>query len=1026
MTPHFTPRPSGFWTRNLWVLLLLALVPGAVWAAAPVIDSLTASSTTVLPGSTVTLTVNAHDPDCATTCTTGCGLYILSDLTAWTANGGTFPTRNNGTAGSPYAATAVWQAPTVEGTYTLTVSVSDSGTWMCGGRGTATQSLSIQVSAVINAAPVIDDLTVTPANLFLGEVATLNAVAHDPDGDPLTYVWSVDRGTVIAGAPGFAEFQASTDTPGIAMITLTVTDDKGAPATRTVSVSVTSARADRAFSEGLFSPQRVAADAAGTLFVVDRSAGGILAMNGATGAVLKLIPIANATAVAVDATDRLLIGTSGGALLADRSGLPEKYLQGPAGSVAVQDVAVDTATGRLSVLYRGTQRVAIFDAAGEPVSNFGAIGPNAGQFQGALALAVAPTGEILVGDSGKGQVHVFGPDGTYLRVFGGRGNHAGEFLQLQGLAVDPAGRIYVSDAFHSRVTVFNADGTLREILGQYGPGLGQLMTPSGLAFLGSFGRFVVASTNSASLQMFALRGATEPVPNRAPTVPQPLEPSAGAVMPHGTPVLLMALNAVDPDFQPVTYTFELYDASVVPPLLLATYTAQAGAGTTQVDASLDAAGAGLYSWRVKAGDGELESPWSEIRTFEIGKGKPNQPPSAPLPQDPSADAQAADLEPFLLALNATDPEGTALNYRFEVALQQGTGLVSVAQSSPITEGASVTPWQVPAGVLGGSQQVFWRALSNDGWLNSPWSSYASFWTPPLQVPDEGEYGDLPEGDRSRPAEVRYELDPTAGNTTLYFQVYDLSAGELTLQVNGGLFSWPVPSQVANDWSFTVSLTIPGEALNPSGPNLLRFVHSGAGDPWGIRRLSLVAPPVPSLAARAYNTVVDLAWAQRPGLPQGTLLRLHRAFSAVGPFAPIGDFDPTESSLRDTGLPNGTTYYYRAVYIFSDGKESEPSPVVSATPRGGPLTPITDLKVTRQGDDLVLTWTPVTSSPGIEKVELYRDATGQWNPDTGGFTNQIGIQNPFQGQYVIPGGALTAPNQWYSAVPLGYDGSRATP
>jgi hypothetical protein len=90
------------------ISLLATAVPAT--AAAPVVDSFTASSTAVLPGGTVTLTVEAHDPDCAGTCTSGCGLYIRSDVSTWSATGGTFVSTDMGTSGSPYAAAAEWQA----------------------------------------------------------------------------------------------------------------------------------------------------------------------------------------------------------------------------------------------------------------------------------------------------------------------------------------------------------------------------------------------------------------------------------------------------------------------------------------------------------------------------------------------------------------------------------------------------------------------------------------------------------------------------------------------------------------------------------------------------------------------------------------------------------------------------------------------------------------------------------------------------------------------------------------------------
>ena len=82
--------------------LLGVLVPGCLAAAAaPVIDSFTVSSTVVAPGEVVTLTLEAHDPDCPGVCDSGCGLYVRADFTLWSATGGSFVAERNGTNGSP-------------------------------------------------------------------------------------------------------------------------------------------------------------------------------------------------------------------------------------------------------------------------------------------------------------------------------------------------------------------------------------------------------------------------------------------------------------------------------------------------------------------------------------------------------------------------------------------------------------------------------------------------------------------------------------------------------------------------------------------------------------------------------------------------------------------------------------------------------------------------------------------------------------------------------------------------------------
>lgn len=1006
--------------------LVFAWAPLAVSAAAPVIDSLAASSTVVVPGGTVTLTVDAHDPDCADTCTTGCGLYIRPDLTLWTPSAGTTVSVDNGTAGSPYTASMVWQLPEVEGTYTVTVSVSDSGTFMCGGRGTATQSLSVQVSSVVNNAPVIEALSALPDHLHLGEASALSATASDPDGDPLTWAWSATAGTLVPGVPGEAAYTAA-ETPGVVTVTLTVTDDKGAPATRTVVLYVTSATAAGEFRGALRAPQRLASDAAGYLFVVDRPAGGILVF-GPGGSVVATLPMPEATAVAVDGSGRLLVGTDTGAQLRDRRGGLESLLDSGDGYTRVSDVAVDAATGRLGVLYGNVQRVVVFNPDGTVALRFGQPGQGEGQSTMASALACGPDGAWYVGDPGMGRVLVFDPAGLFVRSVGSKGTDLGEFAQLSGLAVDAAGTLWVSDAFQSRLTGFSPDGSLREVLGAYGEGLGQLHTPLGVTALRTYGKLAVASLNSASVQLFAGVGATDPEPNRLPTAPTPINPSEGALLPRGSAVTLEVLNASDPDYQALTYDFELYEDVGGTLALLRSWQVVEGAGTTAVDASPDTVKAATYAWRCRAADGLGASAWSAHFRFAIGNGKVNRAPGLSSPQGPVGGQEAGDLVPFLVTQNASDADGDLLYYTFEAAVFAGGAFRTVAASSRVAEGASLTAWQVPAGALAPSQDLHWRVQATDTFNDGPWTDFGggAFQTPPFAIPEPAEVGQIPGGDDTRPAEVRYRLGPLGEGVTLYFQLYDVSwAGEVTLEVNGGA-TFPIPAQVGGAWSLTLSVQVPASALDPAGENRFRFVHSGSTDPWGIRNVSTEAPPIPVLRASAYNTVVDLAWPLRPGLADGTAVRLYRAFAAAGPFSPVGEYLPSAALARDTGLMNDTDYYYRACYVDASGREGEPSAVVAARPAGEAVTPITDLRVVRDGDDLVLSWTPVTSLPGLKQVEVYRDVPGQWVPDTGSFTNLLTIEAPTANELRVAGAAASAQDIWYSVIPTDYGDRRATP
>ena len=486
-------------------------LPSGAWATPPVIDSLSASSTITAPDGLVTLEVNAHDPDCASTCSSGCGLYLRSDLTAWSADGGTFVFSDNGTSASPYTATAQWQAPSGEGTFTLSVSVSDSGGMMCGGRQTTAGSLQVVVSSNPGATPVIESLVGDPVSLFPGESSQLTCSATDPDGDPLSYGWSTDFGVLTPGTQGSSLFVSPL--PGLATVTCTATDLSGAAASESIVLSVSDVTTDGMIASALSSPHRLDVDSMGDLYVVDRGARGITAMRLETGDLMYRIPMPGASSVAVDWHDRLVVGTKSGAGVYDRSGV--LVLDLGTGIGEVSDVAVDVHAHRFISLYRQAGRVVVHDEDGVVVAAFGETGDGPGQLMGPSGVAVTPNGHVVVADSGHRSIKVFDLDGNLVNEFGGTGGTAGQFVELDDVAVGPDGVVYASDQYQSWVQTFNPDGTLREVIGSYGEGPGEFMTPAGIASAAAFGKLVVASVNTPGIQVFQL-GSPAPVVWPAP------------------------------------------------------------------------------------------------------------------------------------------------------------------------------------------------------------------------------------------------------------------------------------------------------------------------------------------------------------------------------------------------------------------------------------------------------------------------------------------------------------------------------
>lgn len=99
----------------------------------------------------------------------------------------------------------------------------------------------------------------------------------------------------------------------------------------------------------------------------------------------------------------------------------------------------------------------------------------------------------------------------------------------------------------------------------------------------------------------------------------------------------------------------------------------------------------------------------------------NQPPTAPRLDAPSVGSQVASLQPTLTVGNATDSDGDALSYEFQVSL----GGTVVASQSGVAEGTGTTSWQVsPA--LEENLEYTWRARAVAAQGHGPWSDLGRF------------------------------------------------------------------------------------------------------------------------------------------------------------------------------------------------------------------------------------------------------------------------------------------------------------
>ena len=182
----------------------------------PVINSLTAQPDTVQITENSTIRVDADDPD-------GDPLSY-----SWSKSGGTL-----NRSGSQ----VTWTAPIEVGTYVVSVSVSDDKGGSAGG------SISLFVYSN-NTPPVVTGVSAEPEEIKVGESTTLTARASDPEGDPLSYTWSISGGGgEISGSGTQVTWTAPVAppccAPGDYIIKVEADDGKGGKAEGSVKVTVT-------------------------------------------------------------------------------------------------------------------------------------------------------------------------------------------------------------------------------------------------------------------------------------------------------------------------------------------------------------------------------------------------------------------------------------------------------------------------------------------------------------------------------------------------------------------------------------------------------------------------------------------------------------------------------------------------------------------------------------------------------------------------------------------------------------------
>jgi hypothetical protein len=96
----------------------------------------------------------------------------------------------------------------------------------------------------------------------------------------------------------------------------------------------------------------------------------------------------------------------------------------------------------------------------------GVAGPGEDEFDAPTDVAIAPNGDIFVGDghsgggtaTGNARIVKFDKNGKFLKTWGKKGMGPGEFDVIHTLAFDSRGRLFVGDRQNNRIQIFDQNG----------------------------------------------------------------------------------------------------------------------------------------------------------------------------------------------------------------------------------------------------------------------------------------------------------------------------------------------------------------------------------------------------------------------------------------------------------------------------------------------------------------------------------------------------------------------------------------
>jgi tripartite motif-containing protein 71 len=122
------------------------------------------------------------------------------------------------------------------------------------------------------------------------------------------------------------------------------------------------------------------------------------------------------------------------------------------------DVVVDSTLKKCYVVDNDNHWIVVYDLKkGTPITTYGTMGMEKGEFRFPFLLDIDQDGNIYVVEVINTRVTVLAPDGKHLGTIGDWGVEKGEFYRPKGVAVDAQKRVFVGDSYLGVIQVFDQE-----------------------------------------------------------------------------------------------------------------------------------------------------------------------------------------------------------------------------------------------------------------------------------------------------------------------------------------------------------------------------------------------------------------------------------------------------------------------------------------------------------------------------------------------------------------------------------------